>query len=136
VFVVKGGGRGGVLTVVCRGCWTFCIQSSVRRLTNHISTKSKNRREREREKKGKGPTKRINQIHPPLPLKRHNLPTRTPHIRIDIKSLPQMIYTTRSRHRTHIQQHTHVRLEDGSESVEEPSMGVYFLLVLFFEAEY
>jgi hypothetical protein len=47
-----------------------------------------------------------------------------------------MIYTTRSRHSTHIQQHTHVRLEDGSESVEEPSMGVYFLLVLFFEAEY
>ena len=82
------------------------------------------------------PTKRINQIHPPLPLKRHNLPTRTPHIRINIKSLPQMIYTARPRHSPHIQQHTHVRLEDGSESVEEPSMGVYFLLVLFFEAEY
>jgi hypothetical protein len=89
----------------------------------------------ERRRRGT-PTKRINQIHPPLPLKRHNLPTRTPHIRINIKSLPQMIYTARPRHSPHIQQYTHVRLEDGSESVEEPSMGVYFLLVLFFEAEY
>lgn len=46
-----------------------------------------------------------------------------------------MINTRRAWHRTHIQEDTNIRLEDGSESVEEPSMRVDFLLVLLFEAE-
>lgn len=47
-----------------------------------------------------------------------------------------MIYTRGSRFGSYIEEDTDVRLKYGSEGVEEPSMGVYFFLVLFFEAEY
>jgi len=47
-----------------------------------------------------------------------------------------MVYRRRARHGTHIEEDADVGLEDGAKGVEEPSMRVDFLLVLFFEAEY
>ena len=47
-----------------------------------------------------------------------------------------MVYRRRARHGTHIKEDANVGLEDGAKGVEEPSMRVDFLLVLFFEAEY
>ena len=47
-----------------------------------------------------------------------------------------MVYRRRARHGTHIEENTDVGLEDGAKGVEEPSMRVDFLLVLFLETEY
>jgi len=46
-----------------------------------------------------------------------------------------MVYRRRTRHSTHVEEHTNVGLEDGAESVEEPSMRIDFLLVFLFEAK-
>ena len=46
-----------------------------------------------------------------------------------------MVYRRWPRHCSNIEEHTDVGLEDRSEGVEEPSMGVDFLLVLLFETE-
>lgn len=78
---------------------------------------------------------RINQIRPILSLERHNLPTRSADVRVDIKRLPQMVYRRRTGHGTHIEEDANIGLEDGAESVEEPSMRVDLLLVFLFEAE-
>lgn len=46
-----------------------------------------------------------------------------------------MVYRSGTGHRANVEEYTNVGLEDGSESIEKPAMGVDFLLVLFFEAE-
>jgi hypothetical protein len=46
-----------------------------------------------------------------------------------------MIDTRWTWHGTHIQENTDVWFEDGTKSVEEPSMGVDFLLIFFFETK-
>jgi hypothetical protein len=79
---------------------------------------------------------RINQIPPILSLERHDLPTRTPNIRVYIKCLPEMVYRHRTGFGTDIEEDTDSRLENGAKGVEEPTMRVDFLLILFLEAEY
>ena len=46
-----------------------------------------------------------------------------------------MIDTRWTWHSTRIQENTNVGFENGTESVEEPSMGIDFFLVFFFETE-
>ena len=46
-----------------------------------------------------------------------------------------MVYRRRARHGTHIKEDADVGLEDGAKGVEEPSMRVDLLLVLFFETK-
>ena len=46
-----------------------------------------------------------------------------------------MIDTRWTWHSTRIQENTNVWFENGTESIEEPSMGVNFFLIFFFEAE-
>ena len=77
----------------------------------------------------------VNQIPPILFSGRHDLPTRTADVRVDIERFPQVVYRHWTRHSTYIEQNTKVGLEDGAESVEEPSMRVDLLLVLLFKAK-
>ena len=46
-----------------------------------------------------------------------------------------MVYRRWARHRSHIQEDTHIGLENGAKGVEEPPMGVDLLLVKLLEAE-
>ena len=46
-----------------------------------------------------------------------------------------MVYRRRARHRSDIQEDTHVGLENGAKGIEEPPMGVDLLRVLLLEAE-
>lgn len=46
-----------------------------------------------------------------------------------------MIDTRRAWHSTNIQENANVGLEDSTESIEEPSMGVDFFLIFFFETK-
>lgn len=79
---------------------------------------------------------RIDQIPPIVSLERHDLPTRTPDIRVDIKRLPEMVYRLRTGHGTDIEEDTDMRFQNGAKGVEEPTMGIDLLLLLFLEAEY
>ena len=68
--------------------------------------------------------KRIQKVHSPLSLICYNLATSSAYIRIDIESLPKMVYGRGSRSCTNVEQDADVWLEDGSKGVEEPPMGV------------
>lgn len=78
---------------------------------------------------------RVQKLQPPLPLQRHDLATRAPHIRVNIERLPQMVNRRGPGHGADVEEDANVGLEDGAEGVEEPAVGVYLFLVFFFEAE-
>ena len=80
-------------------------------------------------------TQRVDQVLSVLSLQRHDLTTSSSDIRIDIECLLEMIDRCRARHSAHVEENADVGLQNGSKSVEEPTVGVYLLLTLFFEAE-
>ena len=68
-------------------------------------------------------------------LQSNDLTAGTTDVRIDIKCLPQVIDRSGSRHGSDVNKDANVGLEDGTESVEEPTMRVDLFLVLFLQAE-
>lgn len=82
-----------------------------------------------------GSHERIQEIEAVFPFEGNDFSARTTNIGIDIECLPQMVDGSGAGHSSDIKKNTDVWLKDRTKSVEEPTMGINFLLILLLETE-
>jgi len=72
---------------------------------------------------------------PVFSLQSNDLTTGTTDVRVDIECLPQVINRSGPGHSSNVNENANIGLEDRTEGVEEPPMGVDLFLVLLLETE-
>lgn len=78
---------------------------------------------------------RIEQAEPPLTFPGYDLPARAGDAGVGVEGLPEVIQRVVAGLGPDVEQNAHVGAEGLAKGVEEPAMGIEFLLVFFLEAE-